>query len=177
MVVLTYRLRAEPGVTAIYEFLAAKILNHLFFERLQGLLARSCCRGNRENASGMPSPSVKSPICIIGLGRCSLLFPYFLSPSSCSISKIVVCTVIIQDLVVALCDEAAVFVDFRLNEVALLGEYRQRSVDIMHFICGAIPETGSLFCRTNACCPAPVSGHISGRTISRLGRIYTNDVF
>ena len=43
--------------------------------------------GKRENARGIPSPSMKSPIWMIGFGLCSFPFPYFLLPSSCSISK------------------------------------------------------------------------------------------
>ena len=38
-------------------------------------------------AKGIPSPSIKSPICVIGLGLCSLEGPYCLNPHSCSISK------------------------------------------------------------------------------------------
>ena len=38
-------------------------------------------------AKGIPSPSIKSPIWVIGLGLCSLEGPYCLKPLSCSISK------------------------------------------------------------------------------------------
>ena len=52
---------------------------------------RVCCSlllpGWIENARGMPSPSINSPISTIGFGRCSLEGPYCFIFSSCSISK------------------------------------------------------------------------------------------
>ena len=144
MVVLTYRFRAEPGVTAIYEFLAAKILNHLFFERLQGLLLVHAAGEQRKCQWNAVTVSEKSHL-YYRVRAMLLAFSVFLVAVFLLDFEIIVCTVIIQDLVVALCDEAAVFVDFRLNEVALLGEYRQRSVDIMHFICGRFQKLARWF--------------------------------
>ena len=40
-----------------------------------------------EKERGMPSASMNSPICTMGLGRCSFETPYFLKSSSSSISK------------------------------------------------------------------------------------------
>ena len=39
----------------------------------------------KQNARGIPSPSINKPISTIGLGRCSLDTPYFLIPLSFSI--------------------------------------------------------------------------------------------
>ena len=43
--------------------------------------------GLMQNASGIPSMSVNSPICTIGLGLCSFECPYCRSPLSSSLSK------------------------------------------------------------------------------------------
>ena len=46
-----------------------------------------CAPGLMQKARGIPDLSINRPICTIGLGRCSLLTPYCLSPDSCSNSK------------------------------------------------------------------------------------------
>ena len=77
---------AQPGIGTIDEPGAAKILDDLCLERFQGRLL-ILVTGYISKASGIPSASMNNPMVMIGLGRCSLLFPYCRLPSGSSISK------------------------------------------------------------------------------------------
>ena len=54
--------------------------------------------------------------------------------------EIIVCTIIKKDLVISLAYKMAVFIDFRLYEVAFITENVKRPINIVQFVCWFFKE-------------------------------------
>lgn len=85
--IVTVCRRGKPCIGADNKAGHVKLIDHFFLKRGIRVFCSLPFPGDIPKAMGMPSESMNSPISTIGRGRFSLLAPYCLSSSACSISK------------------------------------------------------------------------------------------